>query len=191
MAHVWYIAHPEVVIDADVPVPAWPLSAIGRRRMEQFSRDPRLATVRSVWCSTEQKALDGAAIMADVLDLPVIARPELGENDRSATGFVAPPRFWELVDAFFAHPDESVEGWETARAAQTRVIGAVRALTGEAPAGDIAIVAHGGVGSLLRAHLAGAEISRDFDVPAQGHWFRFNREDWTPVEGWTPMPAAA
>ena len=42
-------------------------------------------------------------------------------TDRSATGYVAPPRFWEIVDAFFGQPDTSILGWETARAAQARI----------------------------------------------------------------------
>lgn len=33
MPLVYFITHPEVVIDPGVPVPQWPLSETGRRRM--------------------------------------------------------------------------------------------------------------------------------------------------------------
>lgn len=190
MPRILYISHPEVEIDPDVPVPDWGLTPFGRVRMARFAQDSLLKDVTSVWSSTERKAVDGALILGAALNLAPQAREDLGENDRSATGFVAPPRFWDLVEAFFASPDESVEGWETARAAQSRIVSAIREIAANAPQGDIAIVAHGGVGALTRAHLAGTEISRMFDQPGQGHWFSFDREAWEADDGWHALPDA-
>ena len=71
MAIVHFITHPEVSIDAAVPVPDWPLSPVGRRRMQAAMRRPWLAGVRSVFCSAERKATDAAGIVAvqgDTLD---------------------------------------------------------------------------------------------------------------------------
>ena len=120
MPRIFYISHPEVVIDPEVPVPDWGLSPLGRVRMARFAQGPELKNVTSIWSSAERKAVDGALILGAALSLNPQAHEDLGENDRSSTGYVAPPRFWDLVEAFFASPDESMEGWETARAAQAR-----------------------------------------------------------------------
>lgn len=190
MPRIFYISHPEVVIDPDVPIPDWQLSPLGRVRMARFAQGPELKNATSVWSSAERKAKDGALILGAALKLDPQTRADLGEHDRSATGYVAPPRFWEMVEAFFANPDETIEGWETARAAQTRIVSAIREIAGTARPGDIAIIAHGGVGALLRAHLAGAEINRSFDQPAQGHWFSFDRDTWLTDDGWNALPDA-
>jgi len=52
----------------------------------------------------------------------------LGENDRSATGYLEPQEFETTANAFFAYPERSIRGWETAQAAQTRIVEAVHDL---------------------------------------------------------------
>ena len=43
-------------------------------------------------------------------------------------------------------------------------------------AGDLAIVSHGGVGTLLLCDLPGVPIDRRYDQPGQGSWFRCDPE---------------
>ena len=195
MADILFITHPEVVIDPAVPVPEWPLSPVGRARMERFSTDPILAGVRSIVSSGERTAIDGAAILAERLGIPPEIDEALGENDRSATGYIAPPEFWEVVDAFFSRPTESIRGWERAVDAQERIVGAVKRVAQMTPAGDIAIVAHGGVGSLLLAHLSGAQTARDYAQPhgGGGCYFVIDRERFALRQGWrvVDQPATA
>lgn len=172
-----FITHPDVLISADVPVPQWPLSERGRERMRTGLRQPWVSEVGAVYCSTEQKARDGAAILAGHRGLPVTEIEALGENDRSATGFLAPPEFERTADAFFAQPAVSVRGWERAMDAQARVVGAVQALAAaDTSTGLIAIVSHGAVGTLLYCHLAGHAIARKWDQPPNrgGNFFRFS-----------------
>jgi broad specificity phosphatase PhoE len=161
MNAIIFITHPEVVIDPAVPVPRWPLSPVGRARMEAFAASLTGRTVAAVWSSDEQKAEDGAAILAARLAAPHFVDAGLGENDRSATGYIAPPEFWEVVDQFFAQPDVSVRGWETARHAQDRIVAAVGRVDAESPAGVVLVVAHGGVGALLTAHLQNVIIGQE------------------------------
>lgn len=181
---VLYICHPEVVIDAAVPVPRWPLSAEGRAKMARLLADLPLAGLRSVWSSDEQKALDGAEILASHLGLGVHSEPLLGENDRSATGYLVQADFDIAVEAFFGAPEESYRGWETARAARDRIEAAVRDVIHRAPAGDLAIVAHGGVGALLNGVVKGAAISRATASRGYGSWFTFGRHDWQLRRDW-------
>ena len=147
MASLIFLTHPEVVIDPDQPVPEWPLNATGRARMERFAERLADRDVSAVYASTERKAMDGAAIVAERLGFSYDTDTDLGENDRSSTGFLAPPEFWDVVREFFGNPHESIRGWERAIDAQTRIVNAIgRILREDETSGDIVVVSHGGVG---------------------------------------------
>lgn len=183
----YFITHPDVVIDPAVPVPRWPLSPRGRARMERLLAQPWIAHVGAVYCSTEQKAVDGAQILAGHLGIGYEMVEELGENDRSATGYLPQDEFRQAAERFFAHPDRSVRGWETASDAQRRIVGAVEGiLARDRGRGDLAIVAHGGVGTLYLCHLKGVEISASEGQPGTsgGNYFCFEARSRTLVHGW-------
>lgn len=185
-----YITHPQVRIDPDVPVPQWGLSDIGRARAEALATKPWVKDVRRIVSSDETKAIELAEILADAADVTVEVIEGAHENDRSATGFLPPPDFEKAADWFFAHPQESFHGWERAVDAQARIVSVVRrALADHDPSQPIAFIGHGGVGTLLRCHLAGLPIARDRDQPANGggnvHAFRLT--DFTPLTGWVAM----
>ena len=187
MASIIFLTHPEVVIDPAVPVPQWPLNAVGRERAERFAEMLVGRTVSAVYASTERKAMDGAAILAGRLGLPYGTDEALGENDRSATGYIAPPEFWEVVREFFGRPHESIRGWERAIDAQARIIEAVRRIAREdETSGDIVIVSHGGVGALLTAHLQKVEIGRESRPghPGGGCFIVFDRDSFAIRQDW-------
>ena len=149
-----------------------------------------------IFSSSERKARDAARILADGLGLDgysVIAN--LGENDRSATGFLAKDEFEATVDAFFAQPLQSIRGWEPAVDAQVRIVRAVELAVSETLEHvDIAIVGHGGTGTLLYCHLAGVAIDRRYDQPATngGNCFAFDRASRKLLcEGWQSIDAEA
>jgi len=187
MPRIIFVTHPEVVIDPATPVPRWPLSPVGLRRASRFAESLVGRGVTAVYSSDEQKALDGARIVGERLGIPHRIDPDLGENDRSATGYVAPPEFWAIVEDFFGKPDESIRGWETARAAQARIVSAVRRLANDDPTdGSIVVVSHGGVGRLLAAHLQGVEIGREArpDHPGGGCWIELQRTPLRLTDLW-------
>ena len=186
LRRVTFISHPNVVVSKDVPVPQWPLSAVGRARMQAALRQPWIASITSIYSSTERKAMDGADILAQHLSLNVTKMLDLGENDRSATGYLPPQEFEQVADQFFARPHESARGWETANAAQHRIARAVEALVQhDKSTGTIAIVSHGAVGTLLHCHLSGQPISRRWDQPPNGggNYYAFQLNP-TRVESW-------
>ncbi len=188
---VLFITHPDVVIDPAIPVPEWPLSPRGRARMTAALAQPWIASIGAVWCSTERKALDGAAILANHLSLPVHHLATLRENDRATTGYLPKAEFEAVADAFFAHPTESVRGWERAIDAQQRIVAAVGDVVAASAGcgGDIAIVAHGGVGALLLCHLLAAPIARTHDQPPNngGNYFAFDAATGRLRHGWRPI----
>lgn len=192
MALAHFITHPEVAIDAAVPITEWPLSPRGVARTRLLAARPAMARLRAIVSSTERKATETAAILAAPLALPVPTFEGLGENDRSATGYLPRIEFEATADLFFAHPETSIRGWERAVDAQARIVAAVEAALAQAAPGDAAIVAHGGVGALLLCHLTGAPISRAADQPGEGggNLFTFDRETRALVAGWRPIEEA-
>lgn len=187
---VRFITHPEVVIDPAMPITAWPLSPRGRERMQRCCRHRWVGGLGALYASAERKALEGAAVLSAATGLAVRVRGELGENDRSATGYLPPAEFEATADRFFADPAASVRGWARAVDEQRRIVDAVTAIVAEAPPGrDIAIVSHGAVGALLLADLLGEPISRRFDQPGRGggNLFAFDADTGAVLHGWQPI----
>lgn len=191
----YYLTHPQVVIDPAVPVPEWPLSETGRKRLVDAQDNGWVRTIRRIVSSRERKATDTAGIIADQLGLGFETRTDMGENDRSATGYLPPDRFEAAADEFFARPKESFRGWERAADAQARIVAAVDSVLGDHdPAAPILFVGHGGVGTLLKCHLAGMAISRQDQQPGGGNLYAFRLADrrllcdWTPIESFEGFP---
>lgn len=191
MTSIIFLTHPEVVIDPLQPIPEWPLSAIGRARAEAFADLLADRNVTAIYASGERKAMDGAQIAADRLGLPVKSDHDLGENDRSATGYIAPPEFWEVVALFFGNPHDSIRGWERAIDAQERIVKAIeRVAQAETGGGDVLVVSHGAVGCLLTAHLQGVPIGKETrpSHPGGGCFLVVDtnplslRQDWRAIE---------
>ncbi len=189
---IWYLSHPEVVIDPAVPVPDWGLSDNGRARATALATTGWPQGAVAILTSPEVKARETAAILAAQRGLAVMVVPGSGEVDRSSTGYVSHDRHKALADALFAYPDLSADGWETARAAQGRVVAALSPFLAN-DAGATPIVGHGGVGTLLWCHIAGLAISRAQDQPGGGYvWCAGWAEGGpVPVHPWRPLETLA
>lgn len=191
MAIAYYISHPEVVIDPAVPVAKWSLSPVGRERLAAVANERWVRSITRIVSSDETKAVETADILAQALGARVDVPPDLGENDRSATGFLSPPEFDATADAFFANPETSIRGWERAIDAQARIVRAVTAaLDAHDPAFPIAFCGHGGVGTLLYCALAGVPIDRRHDQPRGGCVMAIDQATRRPLFGWTPLEQA-
>lgn len=192
MQKLIFISHANVVINPDIPVPDWGLSEKGKSRHHRFNENKIIQGVQSVYSSTEQKALDGGEILADYLHLELIQLESLGENDRSSTGYLKEQEFQQTANQFFENPTRSIRGWEKALDAQKRIIDAVeKIIQADRGTGDIAIVSHGGVGTLLMCHLLNKEISRSFDQPPNGggNYFVFEKESRQLLTQWIDISA--
>jgi len=199
MAPVLYITHPEVTIDPAVPTPQWGLNARGRARADAFAARGILAPGTQFFASAERKARDLAEILAAATSGTVTIDKKFNENDRSSTGFLAGGQFEEAVAALFGQPDTSYRGWETARAAQSRILAAVTAtLAATAPEQNVVFCGHGCVGTLLKCALgqrpiALAEDQRRMAAPGGGNVIVFSRDmrlisDWQAMEDFSSLP---
>ena len=192
MPILYYVTHPQVQIDAAVPVPEWGLSDIGRARAVAMLDQPWVGSIRRIVSSGERKAIETGEILARHLGLAVEVRERMHENDRSATGFLPPPEFEAVADQFFANPHKSIRGWERAIDAQQRIVSEVEAVIDEGGAGDMAFVGHGGVGTLLLLSLSVREISREADQPAGGgNYFAYDIGARRVIHGWRPIDRPA
>ena len=187
MPRLIFITHPQVEVDPKTEITEWGLSEEGRRRATVFTRSDVFASATHIWSSAERKARETAAILSEPKNLPVSVDARLGENDRSATGFLPPPEFEAAADAFFSQPETSFRGWERAFDAQARVEAAVRQIVAGQGGSDLAIVAHGAVGTLLWYSLKGLPIDRSHDQPSQGHYWTADMTTLCPDAGWHPI----
>jgi broad specificity phosphatase PhoE len=185
---MYVVTLPEVRVEPDVPVPQWGLSALGRHRLRGLLQLAWVDQLRMVFSSDERKALDTAEALADRTGLTVAVDRELGENDRSSTGFLPAAEFEALADRFFAEPAQSVRGWETALQAQRRVVAAVGRCLARSGDGDVAVVTHGAVGTLLWCHLSGRPVDRRYDQPGQGSWYAVELATMKSLTGWQRLP---
>ncbi|MBE7555309.1 MAG: histidine phosphatase family protein [Anaerolineales bacterium] len=187
MRLVYFITHPDVVIDPAVPVPQWSLSERGKERMKALLTKPWMPTIGSVYCSTEQKAMDGAKILADYLGLAYEMVKDLGEIDRSSTGYLPHDQHAATAHKFFAYPDRSILGWETAQAAQQSIVKALDSLVEKDKGSlNIALVSHGAVATLYLCHLKGRQISEKEGQPGAsgGNYYCFEAKSKSLLHGW-------
>lgn len=188
-----YLTHPQVRMDAEVPVPLWGLTDEGRGRVAAFVARGTVPAGALVFSSRETKALELAETIAAAAGTPVLADHLMGENDRSATGFLPPILFEATADRFFAEPDQSIEGWERAIDAQRRIVETVTTALLSVPAGTAAIFCgHGAVGTLLKCHISGRPIARSEDQrrhahPGGGNGFVFDLERGVIETEWLAM----
>jgi broad specificity phosphatase PhoE len=185
---VRYLTHPQVQIDPHVPVPSWRLSGVGAARVQALITAGWLAGTTLVVSSAEQKALETAEPLAAALGIPLEIRGKMHENDRSATGFLAPVEFESVANEFYAFPDQSIRGWECAVDAQARIVGEVEAVLDRRHEGDVLFVGHGAVGTLLFCHYANITISRTYDQPSGGgYYFTMTKANRRVLHSWRRM----
>lgn len=184
-----YLSHPQVLIDPQTDVQKWSLSDVGRRRVEALGISDALSGTAVIISSAETKAIETASFLAEALGCEFQIRKLMHENDRRSTDFLPFEEFETVADQFFAHPNLSVRGWETAAAAQTRIVAEIKVCLSTETVGDILFVGHGAVGTLLFCYLSGLPISRKYDQGPGGGgcYFEFIDLSQKPLFGWQPM----
>lgn len=189
---ILYLSHPEVKVAPQTPVPEWEILDQGRRRL-------RAATARGwpgrgwrIIASPEIKAQQTAELIANAFALPLHTHPDMGEVDRSATGYVDHARHEALTDALFAKPDIGPEGWESAEAATARIFKAYQEVLAEVY-DNMLFVGHGAVGTLLWCTLTQTPISRAADQSRGGSFWagETGPKGFLPTHPWQALETAA
>lgn len=188
----FYITHPQVNVDPEIDVPKWGLNSTGKQRIdglaEKLAQESSAATKFTIVSSNETKAIETAEPLANVLSSELIIDHLMGENDRSATGFLPPEKFEQVADQFFANPSENILGWESAGDAQKRIVARYNFHRRNHPDFDLIFVGHGAVGTLLYCYLAGEKIDRKFDqTGGGGNFFKIDMASQHALCHWQPI----
>lgn len=152
MRQLILVKHSTPLIDPAKPSHEWPLSDEGKQRCEPLAEAIRPFEPRAVVSSTEPKALQTAQILAEKLGLTAEEANDLYEHDRSNVPHMNGAEFQSAVAQFFNEPDDLVLGEESANEAQDRMLGAVEDAVAKHSEGNLVIVSHGTVITLLVAH---------------------------------------
>jgi broad specificity phosphatase PhoE len=159
---------PEFV--AGVPASQWRLSAEGRRRCVWLAGRLSAHALAVIITSEEPKAVETGQIVARILDLPCESAPGLHEQERGVVKEIGDQdEFRAQVARLFERPDELVMGCETADQAHARFATAVDRVVAQHASGNLAIVSHGTVMTLLIARANGLDplpFWRGFGLPA-------------------------
>jgi len=145
------IKHSSPAIDPAVVSHQWKLSDEGRRRCDALADAVKAHALAAILSSEEPKAAETAELLAARLQLPFSTAPDLHEHDRSNVPHMHGAEFQSAIAQFFQLPAELVLGRETADAALQRFQAAVEKVLLDHPEGNLAIVSHGTVITLLVA----------------------------------------
>ena len=130
----------------------WVLAEEECRRCDWLTDELTAQGVTRLYSSLEPKALETAALVAVQIGLAVEPCRDLHENDRTGLDFVGPDELRRRLREFFAQPDRTMIGNETANDALRRFAQSIRNIASKAHSKALAIVTHGTVLSLFVAH---------------------------------------
>lgn len=147
----YLIRHAESRREPERPAEEWNLTEAGFLAAGALAGRRFWPEIGQLYTSSEPKAIATAAPAAQLWRLPVTSLPELDEVRRG--GFVE--EYEAQVQRFFEEPEQAHGGWERAVEAQARAASTVQRLVAAHPEAHLALVGHGLLWALLRAHLLG------------------------------------
>jgi broad specificity phosphatase PhoE len=151
MRRLVLIRHSLPEIDPDVPARAWHLSEEGCRRCVLLAEEVSAHAPAGVVTSEEPKAIETGQIVADHLGLHWETAGGLHEHERPWALWEGREAFEAKVAQFFQRPESLVFGEETADQAGRRFRAALDQVLQKHGRGDMAVVSHGTVMTLLVA----------------------------------------
>ena len=141
-----------------LPVETWHLSDLGLLQAQRLAEQPFWQDVHIICASVEPKALQTAQIVSERHDLPVEPSFDLRELRRPGD----PVGDYEaVVREVLENPTRSVNGWEPAGEAQTRVMTAIERLLMLHENETLAVVSHGLALTLYLAYLTDTQPTLD------------------------------
>lgn len=164
MTKLILFTHPAVSIDPSIPIDHWDLSEEGFKQAKQALDLDLWKNVDVIYSSTELKAYGMAEKIAQKYNLEFDDSHkiyDLGET-RNRT-FIPPDAFDEAVGEWYRDPDHNINGWEPINVMNLRVSKCIDALMDKCTGQTVAIVAHGGSGTMIKCHIQGIPPSRSED----------------------------
>ncbi len=174
MRKLLLIKHAMPEIKPEVTAKLWTLSDFGRKQSTALAKQLKPYELKTIIASEEPKAAQTGEIIAKSLGVDFFLAPGLLEHDRSGGPFFASPaEFEQAVKQLFAQPDLLTWGNETAWQARDRFAKALKGVLGQHPKGNLAVVAHGTVITLL--------LAQHNDIDAFEFWRRFKLASFVEI----------
>lgn len=183
VSRVRYATYPQVEMDPAVLVPDWSLSTVGRDRVTALAAAEWLSDHIADHChrrnakpSKRPRSQPQPWVSASRSATP--CTKTIGRR-RSSCHL----RKFDVVFDAFRNPKISMRGWEPAVYAQAQIVREMEAVLDRAPQGQVLVVGHGAVGTLLLCHYRKIPISRAHDQPVGGRrYFTVLRGDRRVLE---------
>jgi len=162
-----------------------PLNETGREQSRALAEELAAEKLNAVYSSDLARATETAEIIARRLGVPVVVDAALREIDVGEWQGLTWPEVEERFPEGARNWHERGHGWErgeTYEALGERVVGALRRIGAEHPAGRILIVGHGGTVRSVRALVEGRSVAQSrLESPAIGNCevFRIGAENGT------------
>lgn len=148
---LYLITHAHTQIERDANATKWRLSTTGAAEAEALTHERFWDEVEGVVLSSEPKTHRTVAPVLAQRSLPIRIDARFDEL-RRGSGWI--DDYAARVEQVLAVPEQPIGGWESAASALARFLDGVAALT-EQTERALALVSHGLVLSLYRAHLLG------------------------------------
>ncbi len=158
MSNTLYLIRHAHTRQTALPVETWPLSELGREQAHKLAELPFWQDVHIICTSVEPKAIQTAQIVAERHDLPVEPSFDLRELRRPGDRV---DDYESIVRQVLENPTRSVNGWEPAGEAHTRIMTAIERLLMLHENEMLAVVSHGLVLTLYLAYLTEAQPTLD------------------------------
>jgi broad specificity phosphatase PhoE len=152
MTTLFLITHAHTRQQPGVDAATWILSETGLVQAQILAQQPFWDGVDRIVLSSEPKTRLTVEGVLKTRPLPVIVDPRFDELVRTAEWTET---YAAQVAEVFAHPDQSIKGWEAANQALARFLAGIAALQQQYADETLALVGHGLTLSLYRAHLLG------------------------------------
>lgn len=148
---LYLITHAHTRQDKTVDTALWDLTEAGTTQAAAVARQPFWTEVNRIVLSSEPKTRLTVQPLLNSRPLPVTVDPRFDELWRGGWA----DNYMAQVQQVFAQPDSPIGEWESAAAAQTRMVEGIADLCERFASQTLVLVGHGLTLSLYRAYLLG------------------------------------
>ncbi len=184
MTKIYYITHPSVEIDKSKNPDEWKLSEEGKEKAKELLRKHFWAEVDIIFSSEEPKAKEVAKMASEKFGIETFSYKDLGEADRSATPFLPLEEYMEKIEEAYEKPSKSIVGWESHESVMKRNVNCLKGIVKKYKNKTIAIIGHGGAGTLIKCFIKGKEPDFDEDPKKTGCFFVADWESRKVLNDW-------